>query len=301
MAAVERRYREEVDDTEVEAQERREVQQRHEAHLGDLPRHLRDADGPCELRARQLEDDLVECVDHHVEDGPRLLHGKLCRLDEARVARVDRTHDADHRALRARVIRRRDRRRECLAAALDRQIDGLTRAVLDAAHKVGPRRNRRAVDGQHAVAVPEARLCRRLAREHRAEDRLGTRRADAGEEEDAEEQEQRQDEIHDGAREDHDHARTHGFLAVAAAARVVLLGVHAGDVVEAAERDRADGVHRLAALEAHELRAKADGKLVDAHARHLRRGKVTELMDEDEQAEDEYGGCYCQYHCFTIL
>ena len=301
MAAVERRYREEVDDTEVEAQERREVQQRHEAHLGDLPRHLRDADGPCELRARQLEDDLVERVDHHVEDGPRLLHGELHRLNEARVARIDRAHDADHRALRTRVVGWRDHRRERLTAALDRQIDGLACAVLDAAHEVGPRRDWRAVDGQHAVAVPEARLCRRLAREHRAEDRLRARRADASEEEDAEEQEQRQDEIHDGAREDHDHARAHGLLTVAAAARIVLLGVHAGNVVETAEWDRADGVHRLAALEAHELRAKADGELVDAHARHLRRGEVTELMDEDEQAEDEYGGCYCQYHCFTVL
>ena len=127
------------------------------------------------------------------------------------------------------------------------------------------------------------------------------RRADAGEEEDAEEQEERQYEIHDGAREDHNHARAHRFLAVTAAACIVLLGVHAGDVVETAERDRADGVHRLTALEAHELRPKADGKLVDAHARHLRRDEVAELMHEDEQAEDKDSCCYCQYHCFTIL
>ena len=74
MTAVQRRNREQVDDAEVEAQERRKVQERHKAHLRDFAGHLRDTDWSGKFSTREFQNNLIQGIHHHVENGPCLLY-----------------------------------------------------------------------------------------------------------------------------------------------------------------------------------------------------------------------------------
>src|SRR5439155_24631589 len=63
--------------------------------------------------------------------------------------------------------------------------------------------------------------------------------------------------------------------------------VHAGQLDEAAQRDRPDGIQRLAALPAQQLRAEPDAELLNLDARELGRQEVTGFVHDDQPAEDQ--------------
>ena len=63
--------------------------------------------------------------------------------------------------------------------------------------------------------------------------------------------------------------------------------VHAGDLHEAAERDRTDAVLDPAARRLGDRRREADVEPARAHAEPERRDEVTQLVDEDEHAEPD--------------
>ena len=128
-----------------------------------------------------------------------------------------------------------------------------------------------------------------MPRDHRTEHRLTRRRRNAGEKEDAEEKEDRQDKVHERAGKDHDHARGNRLRAIAALTRRIVRGVHARDIVEAAQWKRTQGVFRLAVRVLDDPRPEADRETVDAHIRELRRHEMPDLMHEDKDAEDENG------------
>jgi hypothetical protein len=72
--------------------------------------------------------------------------------------------------------------------------------------------------------------------------------------------------------------------------RDLLVGVHPGDPHVAAQRDRADAVLRLAALDLEQQRREEQREALDTHADGLGRGEVAGLVQDDEQGEP----CECQ-------
>ena len=139
-----------------------------------------------------------------------------------------------------------------------------------------------------------------MPRDHRTEHRLARRRRNAGEKEDAEEKEDRQDKIHERAGKDDDHACRNRLRAVAALTRRIVRGIHARDIVEAAQRKRTQRVFRLAVRVLDDSRPEADREAVDAHICELRRHEMPDLMHEDEDAEDE-NGCKKRYDHLNLL
>ena len=71
------------------------------------------------------------------------------------------------------------------------------------------------------------------------------------------------------------------------AARRCVFGVLAGHLHVAAERDDADAVLRVAALDLENLRSETERERDHAHAVPAREQEVAELVDEDEHAENE--------------
>ena len=76
-----------------------------------------------------------------------------------------------------------------------------------------------------------------------------------------------------------------------------LVGVLAGHLHVAAERQRADAVLRIAALEAEDRRVEAELELQHADADALGGQKVAELVDEHEHAEHERERQECNAPC----
>src|ERR1700737_4567612 len=63
--------------------------------------------------------------------------------------------------------------------------------------------------------------------------------------------------------------------------------IHAGELDEAAERDGAHRVQRLAALPTDQLGAEADAELLDLDAGKLGGQEVTRFVDDHQAAEDQ--------------
>ena len=63
-------------------------------------------------------------------------------------------------------------------------------------------------------------------------------------------------------------------------------GILAAHLDVAAERDRVDAVVGLAAAEADQPLAEADGELLHPHAQPLGHGIVAKLVDQDHEAQD---------------
>ena len=112
---------------------------------------------------------------------------------------------------------------------------------------------------------------------------------------DADEQDEddgRGDEVHQRPGGDGDVPLPDRLLVVDAVAGVLgdlLLRRHAADLAEAAERDDADAVLRLAPGAPQRRRREADVELLDAHAERLGGDEVAELVDGDEEREAEDG------------
>ena len=155
-------------------------------------------------------------------------------------------------------------------------------------HQLLPRLNRLPVDRKNAVIRHKARLCCRTVREHGTEYRRRVRRLHSRKEENAEEKDNGQDEVHCRASEYHDHARQNRLAAIAALPRIVVVRIHARDIVEAAKGDDADRIYRFAIAKTDKARPKADGELIDAHSRQLRRDEMSELVHKDEETKDKY-------------
>jgi hypothetical protein len=81
----------------------------------------------------------------------------------------------------------------------------------------------------------------------------------------------------------------HARSRVVPPSRLDLVGVHPGDLHEAAERQGPDAVLGLAALDADELRREEDEEALDPHPRGLRGDEVPELVDDDQEDEARDG------------
>ena len=81
------------------------------------------------------------------------------------------------------------------------------------------------------------------------------------------------------------HLRLRQELVVAPRARVV--GILAGHLHVAAERDRADHVFGVAAREADEARPEAERKFQHPDAHAAGHDEMAQLVDENQDAEDE--------------
>ena len=166
-------------------------------------------------------------------------------------------------------------------------LPGLARKYADASSHVGPRLP---VGADEGVAGHEAGLGRR-----RVLDDLVQRQRRRGHALDADEEDEddgRGGEVHQRAGGDRDVALPDRLLvvdAVAGALGDLLLGHHAADLAEAAQRDDADAVLGLAPGAAQGGRREADVELLDAHAERLGGDEVAELVHGDEQGEAEDG------------
>src|SRR5206468_6604946 len=135
------------------------------------------------------------------------------------------------------------------------------------------------------VAVAKAGRTRRGAGIDRADldRRLDLGRTDRSV--DAEENQDGQDEVERGPGND-DHEPLPEWMGVETAWPGVHAAVHAGQLHEATQRDRPDGIQRLAALPAQQLGAEPDAELLNLDARELGRQAMTRLVPDDEPAED---------------
>src|SRR5438093_216101 len=77
------------------------------------------------------------------------------------------------------------------------------------------------------------------------------------------------------------------WMGIATARPGVHAAVHAGQLDEAAQRDRPDGIQRLAALPTQQLGAEPDAELLNLDARELGRQEMTGFVHDDEPAEDQ--------------
>ncbi len=97
-----------------------------------------------------------------------------------------------------------------------------------------------------------------------------------------------EDEVGDGAGEGDEDALPAGVrVELAGVAGGGFAGIVAGHLDVSAEGKGGDAVVGVAALEAEEAFAEADGEDLDADAAELGDGEVAELMDEDHDAEDD--------------
>ena len=150
-----------------------------------------------------------------------------------------------------------------------------------------------AVDAQDVVSgeQPPPRG-RRIGRDHAHHRRDGLV---AGKDRDAEEDEDRQDQVHPRPGEGDQAPLPGGGLQKGAALVLggdLLGGVVAGHLHVAAERQERDAVVGVARLEAEQARAKAEGEAHDLDPAELGHREVAELVDEDQRPhEQEEGGC----------
>ncbi len=210
--------------------------------------------------------------------------------------------DAEQRAAEARIVLGRrgvrtqaDRDRERVAVADHDDVDGV--AGLEGPNgftELGRRGHRNAVDRHDLVTVADARSPRGEFLRCHPDDHpwlvlcgdLSLRRVHA------EQQHDRDEDVHDRAGADDQQTAREGGLAV----RPCLVGrldvvhpVHADDAHERAERNRPDAVLGLAATEAPQARTEEQEELGGLHAGPLGGGEVAEFVqeDRDDDADDE--------------
>ena len=207
MSAVECRYGQKVDNREVQTEQCRKVQQRHNPHLRNLARHLCHANRTGELRAGQFENDPIECIHHHRNDHRRALERHRDGLDESGIRALIGIHDADNTTVMRRIVMRGDTDREFLPVTihLHRHRDS-TVIRTNHIHHLLPRFNRLPVNCDNAVIRHQSCIRRRVVSKHRAKDGRGVWRLHACKEENAEEEHHRQNEVHRRARQNHYHA-----------------------------------------------------------------------------------------------
>ena len=189
-------------------------------------------------------------------------------------------------AAAARIQLRRHGQRQRLTAALDDDGDGCVLGSIQRGSKVLESADRMTIYRLDHVAVAQAgRACRGAGIDRADLDRrfdLG--RTDRGV--DAEENQDGKGEVEGGPGNDHNEPLPE-WMGVEAAWPGVHAAVHAGQLDEATQWDRPDGVQRLAALPAHQLGAEPDAELLDLDAGQFGRQEVTGFVHDDQPAEDQ--------------
>ena len=217
------------------------------------------------------------------------------------------------RRQRLELVARRHVEAQALAAAQDLELHGLLGATADARrsgarvrldrvhqplHALGPvlrAQIRRvalpAVDGHDPVARPQ-HLCRRASRrqlvDHRQREEARRQRVQRPQDE------ERQHDVDERSRRDHDDALPHLLAQVGPrrdVRRHLLVRTHAGDLHVAAERDRPDRVLGLRALgpPAEDQRREEQREALDAHPDRLGGGEVPGFMQDDQRGEADEG------------
>ena len=68
---------------------------------------------------------------------------------------------------------------------------------------------------------------------------------------------------------------------------ILILIIHAGDLIESPQRNQTKGIKRLSPFLRNDHRAETDSKLDDLHPRPLRHEEVPALMDDDNDGKDK--------------
>src|SRR4051794_10737905 len=299
VATVERQEREEVDHAQRQGDHRKEVQALLGAELDALPRDLVGAHHARDLLALLRLEDLGDHRDRPAREEPHLVEAQPRRGNRPDRRALGREQEAEQRALLVGAVDGRGPDGAALVAALDlehrraRGAASVARGLAGAAvaRDLVPERDRVArapVDREQAIARAQDRRGRG-ARGHLL-DAVGglglVRVADRPVE--AEQHHERQHDVDRRAGADAHEPLPDGLAVVRARRRLrrdLLLRVHPRDLHEPAERQPADAVLRLPALEAQARAPEEQREALDAHADGLRGGEVAELVEDDERRE----------------
>ena len=274
-----------------------------------LPRHLVAADDAGDLLALLGVEEPADDPDGRRGHLPHAVEGEAGRARDAALGghqAAAHEREAEAEAVLVGVVERAHVEGHPLAVALDDDRHRLGRAAavdlrvadaVQAAERAGePLRLRVRIPGAAGHAVDGDHLVARSGDAPPPGSPPRSGRPTAGrllEREPQGEQDHEGDhEVHERARGDHHDPLPHGLVAVGARGDLgieLLLRVHARDPHVAAERDRADPVLGLAALDAPELRREEEEEALDPHPDRLRGGEVARLVEDDQHGEAEEG------------
>ena len=195
-------------------------------------------------------------------------------------------HDAEHGLFRGTVHFGHQFDALHLAVPFDFHGDDVMAVRCNGLGNIGPLGNILIADTDDAVACRKACLFRRRTGNGRADDGFWRYRHRTDGKEQSPQEEDGQDEVHDPAGSDDDHALPDGFVEERLFIQYFIFG-HAGNAVEPAERDGPQGIFCITAAYTVHFGTKTECELIDLHPCPLGRREMAQFMDEDDDTEDE--------------
>src|SRR5438067_9814554 len=267
-APVEGRKRQDVGQAQAEAQKGGHLEHRQDSGLRraggglDDPDRALQASGSEQATQTLISDQQIDAAHDAGNRISGVFNSAAGRFDRSRLPRVDGRMKTQDVGATARVQLRGHRQRQRLTAALDDDSDRSVLCGIQRVSKILELPDWLTVDRLDHIAVAEAGRAGRGAGIDGADLDWGLdlRRTDRGV--DAEENQHGKGEV-EGRPGDDDDEPLPEWMGVEAARPGIHAAVHAGQLDEAAQRDGPDGIQRLAALPAKQLRAEADAELLD--------------------------------------
>ena len=289
-SAVQRGQRQQVDDAQVQRDDHHEIEDHAAIRLHDFAGHGHGADGAGHLiRTLTLEDQVAQRVEHELGDfteiAPCFGNGRAQRDG------LDAEGDADlTRGFAGGLVGDdqlgHERRGHGFAVAQHGQLHAFALADDAAQHSraVGVTGDVGSVGGDYDVAGLQLGLRGGHVRHHGLNPRLD------GAVEHAKHDHRRQIGQHKVYGRTGEHGQKplpHGHSIHGVGRGIVVVLAH--EFAVAAKGQHADGIVDALALPAEQLRPESDGKLHHADAAQAAHGKVAQLMDDDDDAEQHDG------------